>query len=171
MSIADKGIPYVEVKKISDLLSIKQALSQPKDVREEMLGFPVETIVIDTIDEVQNLVIAELLAQEKKDKPALQDWGKIAEEMKAIIRGFRNLDMHVVFTCHLKSVSDEETGRTWYMPGMAGQIAEKIPGMVDLSMVLRSAIVSNVTDKGVEKREVRLLESGANRDYPFLYGS
>ena len=168
MSIADRKIPFVKVDAVSDLLSMKGILSQDKKVREEMLGFPVETIVIDTIDEIQGMMIEELLIRERKANMAIQDWGKIAEEMKALIRGFRNLEMHVVFTCHLKTMSDEEDGRSWHAPALAGQMADKLPGYVDLSLMIHTAEVVEVTKEGTKKVDKRLLESYPSKQYPFL---
>ncbi len=168
MSIADRKIPFVNVEGMDDIISIKNVLSQDKKVREKILGFPVDTVVIDTIDEVQNLMIQELLIREKKAKMAIQDWGKVADEMKALIRGFRNLDMNVVFTCHLKTMTDEEDGRSWYAPGLAGQMADKIPGMVDLSLMIHTAEVVEVTKEGTKKVDKRLIESYPTKQYPFL---
>lgn len=168
MSIADRKIPFVEIDAISDLMAIKAILDKPKEEREQILGFPVKTIVIDTIDEVQGMMIEELLKREKKAQMGIQDWGKVADEMKALIRGFRNLDLHVVFTCHLKTMTDETTGRSWYAPGMAGQIADKIPGYVDLSLMIHTATVVEATAKGTQKVDKRLLETYPTATHPFL---
>src|SRR5262245_4846579 len=59
MSIADRAIPYWEIKDTKKLMKLSGALRQPPEVREELFGRPVNTIVIDTIDEVQRVLIRE----------------------------------------------------------------------------------------------------------------
>lgn len=168
MSIASKKIPFMEVNTMADLVALRSTLSQAPKVRNEILGVPVQTVVLDTIDEIQAIAIDEILRREKKDALAIQDWGKVADEMKAVIRGFRNLDMNVIFTCHLKLVTDEDSGRSWYAPGLQGQIADKIPGYVDLSLLIRSVTVTQAGAKGSEKVTKRILESSPTKQYPFL---
>lgn len=157
MSLASRNIPYVEIKGSTDLLAVKHAVDQAPEVRKELLGFPVDTVVIDTIDEVQKILIRERLEENKKDSMQLQDWGWLGEQMQAIIRGFRNLDLNVVFTCHLKESSDAESGRVWFEPGLQGAIGKSIPGYVDLALLLKSNTVTKVIDGEAQKVFVRSL--------------
>ena len=169
MSIADKGIPYVDVKDTDTLLELKHMLDWEPEEREEKLGFPVDTVVIDTIDEIQNLLIRERLDSQRKEAMQLQDWGWLGEQMKAIVRGFRNLPLNVVFTCHVKETSDSESGATWFKPMLSGQMGEAMPGYVDLSLVLESKIVTQINeDKQTEQVEVRSLLTQPSRKYPFI---
>lgn len=157
MSLATRNIPYIEVKGSSDLLAIKHALDQAPSVRKELLGFPVDTVVIDTIDEVQRILIRERLEENKKESMQLQDWGWLGEQMQAIIRGFRNLDLNVVMTCHLKESQDNESGRVWFEPGLQGAIGKQISAYVDLALLLKSNTVSRVVDGEAQKVFVRSL--------------
>jgi hypothetical protein len=159
MSIADRDIPYIHVDTITDLIGVKSILDQSSDVRDELIGFPIETVVIDTIDEVQKILIAERLKSEKKDAMTLPDWGWLSEQMQALIRGFRNLDMHVVFTCHLKESTDSDSGRTYFKPGLQGAIADQIPGYVDLSLAIVPVIDTDVVDNQTVKVQRRYLHS------------
>jgi hypothetical protein len=154
MSIADRGIPYVEVRSSMDLLQFKHAVDQQPSVREGILGFPVETVVVDTIDEVQRILIRERLEETKKDAMSLPDWGWLGEQMQAIIRGFRNLDLNVVFTCHLRESQDNESGRVWFEPGLQGAIGKQIPAYVDLALLLKPVPVTKI----VNNEAVRVLE-------------
>lgn len=146
MSIADRNIPYVKVETSHDLLAIKHAVDQMPSVREELLGFPVDTIVIDTIDEIQRILIRERLEETKKDSMTLPDWGWLGEQMQAIIRGFRNMDLNVVFTCHMKEVQDNDSGRVWFEPGLQGAIGKQISAYVDLALWLRSQTRTKIVD-------------------------
>jgi hypothetical protein len=137
MSIADRNIPYAEIRSSPDLLKIKM-LMEDSEMRNEYLKFPVETVVIDTIDEIQRILVRERLEETGQETMKLQDWGWLSEQMASIIRGFRNLPMNVVFTCHVKEVTDSDTGKVTFKPGLQGAIADQITGMVDLSLLLKS---------------------------------
>ena len=168
MSIADRDIPYVHVDNVADIIGIKNLLDQGPDVRESMIGFPINTVVIDTIDEVQKILIAERLKSEKKEAMTLPDWGWLSEQMQALIRGFRNLDMHVVFTCHLKESTDSDSGRTYFKPGLQGAIADQIPGYVDLSLAIIPVIDTDVVDNATVKVQRRYLHSFPTNNMSFL---
>lgn len=157
MSIADRNIPYVKVESSHDLLAIKHAVDQVPSVRQELLGFPVDTVVIDTIDEVQKILIRERLEETKKDSMTLPDWGWLGEQMQAIIRGFRNLDLNVVFTCHMKETQDNDSGRVWFEPGLQGAISKQISAYVDLALWLRNQTRTKVIDNATAVVQERQL--------------
>ena len=146
MSIASLNLPYVKMERIADLLAVKILLDQPPLERQAQLGFPVDTLIIDTIDEVQRLLIRERLEDLQIEALRLQDWGYISETMSSIVRGLRNLDMHVVFLSHLKETSDSETGRTFFKPQLQGAFADQLPAMVDLSLLLKAHTSTQVID-------------------------
>jgi hypothetical protein len=168
MSIADRNVPYIEIKSSSDLLAFKHAVDQDPKTREEILGFPVDTVVIDTIDEIQGILIRERIEEQKKEAMQLQDWGWLGEQMKAIIRGFRNLPMNVVFTCHLKESQDSDSGRVWMEPGLQGAIAGQIPAAVDLALLLKTTTVAAVENGQAVKRSVRLLVSQPDAQHRWI---
>lgn len=168
MSIADRDIPYVDIRSSEDLLAIKNSVDQDPDIRAEILGFPVDTIVIDTIDEIQKILIAERLKATRNSAMQLQDWGWLSEQMRAMVRGFRNVPIHVVFTCHLKEVTDGESGRVSYKPGLQGGISDDIAGYVDLSLLIDTALVNETVDGKLRKVEKRTLLTTQTVKYPFL---
>lgn len=140
MSIADKGIPYVEVKSLSDLVGVRSIMEADAETRAELVGCPVDTIVIDTIDTVQRILIEERLQSTRQDSMKIQDWGWLGNQMSALINGFRACDAHVVFTCHIKEQQDSDSGRVWFDPALQGQTAKQLPGMVDLALVLQAKL-------------------------------
>lgn len=99
MSVAGRGLPYVEIRSSEELLQLKNVLDQEKPVREQMLAqamgsdqpIPVQTIVIDTIDQISRILQDERKTANKKDALAIADWGWLGDQMRAIISGFRNL--------------------------------------------------------------------------------
>lgn len=168
MSIADRDIPYVKVGALDDLVRVKNALDQDSDVRAQVFGFEIDTVVIDTIDEVQQIMIRERLQNERIESMRLADWNWLNEQMTALIRGFRNLDMHVVFTCHLKEASDSETGKTWIKPGLQGGSADKIAAYVDLALVLKTALRTEVVGDEAQRVQKRSLQTFPDSMHPWI---
>lgn len=159
MSIADRSVPYLEIKTSTDLQGVKAVCDQDPGVRKEILGVQVDTIVIDTIDEIQRILIKERLEETKKESMTLPDWGWMGEQMQALIRGFRNLDMNVVMTCHLKESTDSESGRMWFEPALQGAIGKQIPAFVDLALLLKTVSQTVVQDGTAVKKTGRFLIS------------
>lgn len=168
MSIADRNIPYVEIRNMNTLLKLKNTLDQSPEVRAQQLGFPVDTLVIDTIDEVQRIMIRERLEKERKESMTLPDWGYIGEQMQALIRGLRNLDMHVVFTCHLGTETDNESGRVTYKAGLQGATSGFIPSAVDLSLLLKAVSKTEIVGEKAEKVTVRYLQTVPDINHPWI---
>lgn len=168
MSIADRGIPYVEINSTVELLAIKNSLDQDAETRKQILGFPVDTLVIDTIDEVQRIMKNERLKSTGNTIMQIQDWGWLSEQMRTMVRSFRNMPLHVVFTCHLKEVCDNDTGRIWYAPDLEGSIGGQIPGFVDLALVIDSRTETVTSPKSVLKVQKRRLLTSPTAQYPFL---
>ncbi len=61
MSVADKGVKSVKIGSEADLLELRLALDALTKEREERFGFPVDTLVLDTVDEFQRILLAERL--------------------------------------------------------------------------------------------------------------
>lgn len=168
MSIADRRIPYAKIEKVSDLLQLRAALDQAPETRQKLIGVPVDTVVIDTIDEVQRLLISERLAQTGEDAMRIQDFGWLREEMLKIIRGFRDLDMHFVATCHVKTVSDEETGHVAVKPGMQGALADEIGGYFDVVGVIALETALKAGDLGAQTVVKRFLRTQPDAKHAWL---
>lgn len=170
MSIARKFLPFHELKNSEELREILKALQQEPDVRAKLLGVPgrVDTIVVDTIDEVQKIFMRERLGGEKSESFKLQDYGWLAEKLEGVIRAFRNLPMNVVFTCHLKESRDEESGIVSYRPGLVGRTVEYLPASCDLNFALLTRTDTVVVDGKAKKEIVRFMQTYRDSKYPWV---
>lgn len=168
MSVADKHVPYADVTTSHDLLQLRQTLSQSPEVRERTLGVPVETVVIDTIDQVARLLIEERLATTKKDAMAIADWGWLGDQLRGLVRGFRNLPMHVVFCCHVRDTEDAETGTVLVKPAIQGAMGDEIAGYVDLAVLLTARPVVRMEDGQSVRRVVRFLQCYPDARHPWV---
>lgn len=170
MSVADRGVRGTKITSSDQLFELGKILRQDSAVRTEMLGIkgPINTVVLDTIDEIQQIFVKERLVSEKL--PALRplDYGWLGEQMKALIKGYRNLDMHVVFTCHMKDSKDDENGRIIYKPGLVGSTCDYLPGAVDLSLMVVAESKLKVVAKETQQVLERWLVSYPDAGHPWI---
>lgn len=145
MSVAADDMPFVDVKSTSTIEEAMVVLRQASDVREKMLGVPVETVIVDTFDDIQRLLIAERLRSERKESMAQADWGWLGDQCRGLVRALRNLDMNVLFLCHIKGVQDEDTGKTSVKPQLQGAFVDEFAGYVDLALLLNAKTVPVVS--------------------------
>jgi hypothetical protein len=168
MSIADRNIPFIEVKHTDDLLALKQLLETDHETQQQVLGFVPKTVVVDTIDEVARLFIRERLEADKKDAMAIADWGWLGDQLRGLIRALRGLNMHVVMTVHLKSTEDSESGRVFYKPAIQGAVGDEIAGYVDLALLLDARTTTKIVDGVTQRVAERRLMSTPDPTYPWI---
>lgn len=138
MSIAHKNVPYVTIdktEKLQTLLFVLRDENMRAKAAEQMGLDKIETVGIDTMDALQDLVKRERLASERRTTFEMKDWGFLLDQFREMIRAFVSLPMHVVFSCHTKTIELEE-GKIIQQPGLQGAIAEEIAGMVGFSMLM-----------------------------------
>ena len=117
-------VKAVKISNVDDLKSLSMELKTTAH------GFA--TVVIDSLSEVQIQVMENVMASQKdKDVPAMRDWYVNTEEMRKIIRFFRDLPMNVIFNCLPKDEHDEQYGTTVRKPSLSGKLPEEVCGYVD----------------------------------------
>ncbi len=168
MSIADQAIPYVDINSSSQLVEIAKSLRGTAEDRKKEFGFPVETIVIDTIDEVQNILKRERTKGDVNTALTQKDWGWLAEKLKSIVVAFRDMDINFVMTCHVKLVTDSETGSAWYMPRLQGSFGEQLADCVDIAALIRSEMVADTTNGKIDKVQRRTLHTNPIPKFSWL---
>lgn len=168
MSVAALNLPTVDITDSGVMLELKNALMQPPAVREKMLGTPVDTVIIDTIDEVARLLVKERLEQTNKDTMAIADWGWLGESLRSMIRAYRNLPLNVIFNCHLKSVEDADSGSQYFKPAIQGAMGDEIAGYVDIAGVLTARPITEVIEGKTHRRIVRLLQTFPDVKRPWI---
>ncbi len=154
MSIQELNLPYVEIKDTSELLEAYKELKKTPEERKAYFGFPVETVCIDTIDEIARLMVKERLSATNKDSMQIQDWGWLGEQLRVLIRNYRNLPMNVIFNCHLKTETEEESGKMYLRPAIQGAVGGEIAGYVDLAVVLAARPATEVDKSGKTVRRI-----------------
>jgi AAA domain len=137
MTIAHKDLPYVDIESTSALKTLLMVLGDDtmRGMAADKLGVDtIDTLVLDTVDALQEMAKREILASSKRTQMEQKDWGQLLEQLQNILRAAVALDMHVVLTCHTKTTQDDEQ-RIYTAPGLQGAIAEQIAGYVGFSMM------------------------------------
>ena len=136
MSVADQHIPYAAIKTTADmkaLLDLAEAeCKRPKDQQR------FQTLIIDTLDAYQRIVITEYLSGVKKAQMSgWQDWGHLDAEMTTLVARLNKISMNVVVNLHVKDTKvgggdDGEGGILVHGPKLKGDLKDQIASEFDL---------------------------------------
>lgn len=153
MSVADRNPAYVDIATTPDLKELRLALKQNPKVRESTFGIPVDTVIVDTFDEIAKMFMTERQAATGHEFQR-DDWGWLGDELRGVLRGFRNLDLHVVINVHLKTSEDQQSGQTIQKAAIQGAVGDEIAAYFDLALLLRSRVIT-VPDPADPKKVIR----------------
>lgn len=128
-------IDVARIRSTKDLEKIYDTLY--KSVQDNKLYY--KLIGIDSLSELATLDMGDIMkdAYSKNpdrvdiDVPDQRAWGKSREHMRKIVRAFRDLPCHVLFTAHVYT-QVEENQPTKYMPAFSGKLRSEIPGFMDI---------------------------------------
>lgn len=125
---------YPDVK-VVNVKNVKHLQSVYDDLLKGKHGY--RTVVLDSLSETQKTSMAtimrELVLKEPDrdpDVPGIREWGKSSEQIRRLVRGYRDLPMHCVFIAHAK-VDQEDSGKKVTKPSLPGQLANEVGGFVD----------------------------------------
>lgn len=116
-----------------------------------------KTVAIDTVTELADLdmrFIMKAAYARNPDKvdidvPSPREWGINRSHVRKIIRAFRDLPCHTIFTAHV-GTEHEENMPPKFFPGFAGKLKQEVPGFCDIV-----GYMSNDTTTGVLERRVQ----------------
>lgn len=129
------------------------------------------TVILDTGTEAQKINMVEIMdkvvkkakEEDGKDRdpevPSVREWGISTEQMRRMVRGFRDLPMNFIMACHVRDDKDEKTGITTKCPDLPGKLARQIAGMFDECWYM---YVKEVDKGNGDKEELRLLLTRAS---------
>jgi len=136
MSVADRAIPYAAIKSTADMKALlDMAEVEAKRAKAERRF---ETLIIDTLDAYQRMVIQEYLKSTKKaSMSGWQDWGHLDAEMTELVARLSGIPMNIVVNLHVKDTKvggadDGEGGILVKMPKLKGDLKDQIAAEFDL---------------------------------------
>jgi hypothetical protein len=167
LSVRNRDVHRTPISSVAELEELRAILAQDPKIRNSTLGFEVHSVVLDTVDELAKIVQRERLKAEHREALSMQDWGWYGDQMRNILRAYRNLgDLNVVFTVHLKPTEDSETGRVEYSPSIQGQVGNEVAGYVDEAFLLRSRLV--VDPATGDRVPYRYMQCFPDPQYPWI---
>lgn len=130
LSISGSDVPYIEIASMADLMEAYTWVT----TSAEATGF--QSIALDSISEIAEVVLAEEL---KKSKDGRAAYGELNSKMMEVIRAFRDIPgKHVYFSSKCEKAQDEQ-GRMLYSPSMPGKtLSMQIPYAFDMVFALRA---------------------------------
>jgi len=104
------------------------------------------TVCIDSLTELADLDMRLVMRQAYQqnpdrvdiDVPSPREWGKVRNHIRLIVRAFRDLPCHVVFTAGLGVDQKDENAPPKYHPGFAGKLQREVPGFADIVGYMRN---------------------------------
>jgi hypothetical protein len=134
MSIADRSVPYGEIKTTADMDAMLRMLEL--ECRRPKADRRYSTLVIDTLDAYQRIVMQERLDAEHKDAfSGWKDWGYLDGKMSQFVAKLQKLSMNIVVNLHVKDsmIGDDEDAKTRVTgPKLKGDLKDQIAAEFDL---------------------------------------
>lgn len=129
LSIADAGLPYIEIDSIDTLREAYLWLTQSDEAKD------FESVALDSVSEIGEVCLA---GEKRTAKDPRQAYGALADTMGEIIRSFRDLpNRHVYFSAKVEKTQDD-MGRILYAPSMPGsKVGQSLPYFFDEVLALR----------------------------------
>lgn len=147
MTLASRGdIHATDIRSVDEL---ERELHRLADGDDKYQG--TKTVVIDNITELQTLALENITIQEygnrrKKDKNYsidevyLEDYGKAGKQLARILRGFRDLPLHVIYIAHRKDKMRQGTNvLESTKPNLTEKLCSSVMGYMDFVWYLYTA--------------------------------
>lgn len=132
--LAKAGARYVNIETLDDLYALKLALTGTPEEITERFGSPVETLVIDCLDELQRKLLVARLKKDRRIDTNYEDWNWISQKLNAVYEGFNELDVHIITLTHLSNIDETSAVK----PNIQGAFGTQIHNYVDYAFWLRS---------------------------------
>ncbi len=121
------------------------------------------TVIIDNLTEAHKLCMDYTLSsqvgkaasrgrEKDEDVPEQRDWGIASTMFRRMIRSFRDLDAHVIFTAHEAEIKDAKTGAVTLLPSIPGKLSREVPGYMDEVFYLYTKEKSDEGETVVERK-------------------
>lgn len=143
-------VAVIRIKTWGDIVRVFQELKKGKhDFR---------TVVVDSLTEAQKLGLATIMkrAVEKDeerdpDLPGIGEYGKSTNQMRSLVRSYRDLPLNVIFTC-LSTRDQDKKGNWLTRPALTAKLSSEIAGFMDVVLYM-------YTKDGDDGEVLRLLTS------------
>jgi phage nucleotide-binding protein len=119
-SIMDQDIDLANCQSIDDV----------RDAVSHAINNGYKTLVFDSLTRYCEMLMDEIVKDDKKKKPQIQHWGELNDRIKRMIYSLQKKDINTVLIAHVKEI--EEDGRIVKRPYLNGGLMQSISGIVDV---------------------------------------
>jgi len=110
-------------------------LQDARDAIKFALENGYQTVVIDSITRYAELLLDEILKENKRDTARIQDWGEVVKRIKKLIWTLQGKNINTIFIALETEEKDEES--LLKRPAVPGQLKVAIPAIVDIVGYMR----------------------------------
>jgi hypothetical protein len=152
-----KELEVVQVRDTTHIKRIQNELYDAVDWEAKDPTLPYGTVVIDTISELAKLAMRELMIEtheanprQNKYVPSQREYLINGEQMREIIRAYRDLPCNVIFCCHSGDAKDNSNVSTFF-PQFSGKLRHEIAGFIDIVGYMTADVTSMGDDAEAER--------------------
>jgi hypothetical protein len=141
-------------------------------------GHGYQTVVVDSLSEVNDLSVDEILFQIQQDPTSerdpdlmqFQDWNKNQSRILSMLRKWRDLPMNVIFTCLMKEDKDMKTGKIKKGLDLPPKLGRKVPAIFDNVFFYYTAEVDGESKRYLlsQKTENTIAKNRGSDDLPMV---
>jgi hypothetical protein len=161
-----RPFPNVDVVRVTDMEDFSQVFRALHE------GTDYKTVVLDSLTEIQKFsmyhIMGEMVAAAEEkgeerdpDIASVREWGKNIEQVRKIVRLFRDLPMNVIFTALMRTDKHPKTGALKSKPSLQGKVADEVSGFVDIvmHMYMKEVNDADAVELGIDPGQHRILLS------------
>jgi phage nucleotide-binding protein len=123
------------------------------------------TIILDSLTEIQKfnmyLIMQHVVEKDRsrdRDVPSQREWGQNIEQIRRLVRGFRDLKCNTIITALAKVEQDQRTGQRRTLPSLPGKLAGEIPGFLDIVAYYYVKMIKVEGESGTQAQRLLLTQ-------------
>lgn len=136
LSLSHLDIPVIEVKTFDDAKEAYRFVTESEEANQ------FETICLDSITEIAEVLLSQFKVEDKDPRAS---YGRLADDMTTLVRGFRDLQgKHVYFAAKMARIEDDYTGISTFRPAMPGKtLVNGLPFFFDEVLALKIGVTED----------------------------
>jgi len=146
------GTTTLHSKPAVDVVQVR-SMKQLQDVADRLHSHRkyYNTIIVDSLTELQQVDMHEVMLEQFNKKPETTDiyvpspreWGKSGARVKEIVRYLKDLPCHCIITTLMREERDEQLGYVKRVPDLPGQLRGQVPGFLDIVGFMQANDIAN----------------------------
>lgn len=141
--------PQADVLRVPSWKGMQSVYNELYDMKH---GY--KTVVLDSLSEIQKFSMYNIMTDVTKkdsdrdpDVPGMREWGKNTEQIRKMVRGFRDLPLNTFFTALARYDKDEKSGLIKASPALSGKLANEVGGYVDILLYMYRKVIGSTIQR------------------------